>query len=101
MRDVFFVTLVSIMCLIGVTAIAFGLNAAGLLYMPFMVHQQTKIIRASNGYITAQQQLLRQLKSDYAAAGPEQQAAIRRQMSETADLIPDDVQPDIAAFLGR
>lgn len=86
--------------ILAMAGIGFGLDYAGLLYMPWRIHQETRIVRASNGYITAQQEMLRQFRLDYDAAGPEQRAGILRQMREIADRIPNDVQPDIAAFLG-
>lgn len=83
------------------TAVGLVPQGVWLLWMPFQVHQETRIIRNSNGYITSQQEMLRTLRSDYDGASLGQQAAIRRQMNEIADLIPNDLQPDIRAFLGR
>jgi hypothetical protein len=99
MRDYFTILGAGLFGLLAVGVVFFGLNAAGLLYMPFVVHQQTRIVHASQGYIESQQQMLRQWRGDFEAAQPAQKAAIIRQMRETADLIPNDVQPDIASFL--
>jgi hypothetical protein len=81
--------------------VSIGLNAAGLLYLPFMYHQQTAIVHASQGYIDAQRQQLRAFKSDYDTATTDfQRAADIRQMRELADLLPPEyIQPDVAALL--
>ena len=85
--------------MVTVGGVGFLLNGVGLLALPYVVQRQTRVVHASQGYIEAQQQLLRQYRASYDAAGPEQRAALLLQMRETADLIPQDVQPDISAFL--
>jgi len=91
--------------LFGLVLLGSSLNIFGegiyLAWLPWRTHFETKIVRNSNGYITAQQEMLRSLRADFDGAAIEQKAGIRRQMSEIADLIPNDVQPDIATFLGR
>lgn len=73
---------------------------AGLFYLPWEIQMQTQMIRASNSYVTTQQAALRQLRAGYEdASTAAQRAATVRQMREIADLIPGNVQPDIAAFL--
>jgi len=95
----FFLTLILGTTLItGVVAVA--ARAFDLAWFPWEVKMKTGMIRASNSYVTTQQTALRQLRVDYEdAATNGQRAAISRQMHEIADLIPDDVQPDIASFL--
>lgn len=87
--------------LMGVIGV--GLNAAGLLYLPFSYHQQTRIVHNSQGYIDSTRQQLRAFKVDYDVASNEtQKSADLRQMQELADqLQPYDIQPDIASLLGR
>lgn len=71
-----------------------------LAWFPWEVKMKTGMIRASNSYLTTQQSALRELRSDYEGAATDaQRAAIARQMHQLADLIPADVQPDIAGFL--
>lgn len=83
--------------------VGIGLDAAGLLYLPFAYHQQTVIVHNSQGYIDAQRDQLRAFKADYDTATNEtDKAAALRQMQELADhLNRSDIQPDIAALLGR
>ena len=71
-----------------------------LAWFPWQIKMQTRMIRASNSYVTTQQAALRQFLSSYEDAVTDgQKAAIVRQMREIADLIPGDVQPDIRNFL--
>ena len=75
-------------------------RAFDLAWFPWQIRQQTGMIRASNSYVTTQQTALRQLRTDYEGAATDgQKAAIKAQMTQIADLIPGDVQPDIRAFL--
>jgi hypothetical protein len=77
-------------------------RAFDLAWFPWEVKMKTGMIRASNSYITTQQTMLRQFRTDYESATTDgQRAAIVSQMRATADLIPGDVQPDIAAFLSQ
>jgi hypothetical protein len=103
MRELVGVATIWVVCVIIAIGIWFGAATAGLVWMPFYVQQQTKIVRASNGYITAQQEELRNLDSHYFDPNvtPDQKKAIIHQMQETADLIPGNVQPDIADFLAQ
>ena len=73
---------------------------AGLFWFPWEIRMKTDMIRASNSYVTTQQTALRQFRASYEDATTDgQRAAIVRQMRELADLIPNDVQPDIRSFL--
>lgn len=90
--------------IIGITVI--GGVASGIGYLasqatkPLTAIIDTSVTRNSNGYITAQQQALRMLRTGVEdATTPNQTAALVRQMREIADLIPGYVQPDIATFL--
>ena len=75
-------------------------RAFNLAWFPWEIKMQTGMIRNSNSYITTQQTALRQFRASYEDAGTDaQRLAIARQMHEIADLIPNDVQPDIASFL--
>jgi hypothetical protein len=75
-------------------------RAFNLAWFPWEVQMKTRMIRASNSYITTQQAALRQLRTGYEDADTDgQRAAAVRQMREIADTIPGDVQPDIATFL--
>lgn len=95
------------------------------LVMPYFIHQETKIVRASNSYITAQQEALRSFKADYdkielyklntaankanhkttveddnlLAGYSNQQEGIILQMKQLAQLIPDNVPPDIQTLI--
>lgn len=93
-----FIGLVILLMLLGGAATLIS-RVFNLAWLPWQMQMETNITRSSNGYVTAQQEFLRQLRTDYDAAAPDQKRAIRRQMTETADKIPDNVQPDIAAFL--
>jgi hypothetical protein len=95
-RDSIFYSVVILLCLIVIVG---GLQFAGLIALPFVTHQQTLILRNSNGYITAQQQALRVFMHDYDTASGGQRELIVQQMKEIADLIPTDVQPDVREFL--
>jgi Tfp pilus assembly protein PilN len=90
------------------------LGGFGLVTSPWVQNQQTKITRATNSYITTEQEALRDMKSSYDAievkltlikdpdtveAFRAQEKGIIRQMKQEADLIPNDVQPDIRQFL--
>ncbi len=89
---------VAILLLSSVVAIV-G-NAYDLAWMPFRVNMQTRIVRNSNGYITAQQEALRQFAMDETRATGSQKRAIIRQMCEIKDRIPVDfVAPDINQLL--
>lgn len=90
--------LVCIMLLGGLATIVS--RAFDLAWFPWQVKMQTGMIRNSNSYITTQQSALREFRSSFDdASTPGQRNSIVRQMHEIADLIPDDVQPDIRAFL--
>lgn len=76
-------------------------RAFNLFWFPWEVKMKTEMIRSSNSYVTTQQAALRQLYASYLDTDSmPNRMAIKRQMREIADLIPDDVQPDIRAFLG-
>ena len=75
-------------------------RAFDLMWFPWEMKMKTGMIRNSNSYVTTQQAALRELRSGYEDATTDgQRAGAVRQMREIADTIPDDVQPDIAAFL--
>jgi hypothetical protein len=99
LREVRDIILYSILILVCLLIILGGLQAVGLIALPFVTHQQTMIFRQSNGYITAQQTALRSFMHDYEGASTGQKAVILEQMREIADLIPSDVQPDVRTFL--
>ncbi len=87
-----------IMLLGGVAAVTS--RAFDLAWFPWDVKMRTGMIRASNSYVTTQQNALRTLRSGYEDASTDgQRAAAIRQMREIADTIPQDVQPDIRSFL--
>jgi hypothetical protein len=95
----FFGLIISLMLLTGAATVVS--RAFDLAWFPWQVKMQTGMIRNSNSYITTQQSALRQMRSDYEDAQSDgQRAAIVRQMHQIADLIPNDTQPDIRAFLG-
>lgn len=75
-------------------------RAFDLAWFPWEVKMKTGMIRASNSYITTQQAALRQFRMAYDDTDViGQKAGIVRQMHEISDTIPNDVQPDVAAFL--
>ena len=77
-------------------------RAFDLAWFPWQVKMQTGMIRNSNSYVTTQQEALRQFRTSYEDATTDaQRFAIARQMHEIADLIPDNVQTDIASFLSN
>jgi Tfp pilus assembly protein PilN len=101
-----------------VLAVLFGLglafNLIDLQFLGWRTNMETHITRQTNGYLTAHQQALREMKTqfddlernatgqndaDVLDALHSQERGIVRQMHEEADLIPNDVQPDIQAFL--
>jgi hypothetical protein len=91
---------------IGLLVIGTGASvvsrAFNLAWFPWEIKMQTGMIRASNSYVTTQQTALRQFRVAYDDAdAPGQKLSIARQMHELADLIPDDVQPDIRTFLSN
>ena len=93
-----------VLVIFGVVVGFFVLVACGrmfdLYWFPWEVHMKTEMIRNSNSYVTTQQTALRQLRSSYDdAMSVGQKNSIIRQMREIADLIPNDVQPDIRLFL--
>jgi hypothetical protein len=96
-----FVGIVVVLMLLGGAATVVS-RAFDLAWFPWEVKMKTGMIRASNSYVTTQQTALRQLRADYeGAATDNQRAAIVAQMRQIADLIPDDVQPDITSFLSQ
>lgn len=103
-----------------VVLLVIATSAIGWYVYPYFVGQETKVIRASNAYITTQQTALNdfkaeydrlevrkaQLKADDPAKNAEmiqaiegQQVGITNQMKQRATLIPDNVPSDIRAFL--
>ncbi len=92
-------------------------NLLGFIDLAFMgkrTNLETHITRQTNGYLTAHQEALRTFKgqwddlerqattttdADALDAIHSQERGISKQMHEEADLIPNDVQPDIQAFL--
>jgi Tfp pilus assembly protein PilN len=114
MRDFF----LGLSGLVLVLSILFGLglafNVIDLTFLGWRTNAETHIVRQTNGYLTAHQQALREMKAQYddlerqlrrtndadtLDAIHSQERGIARQMHEEADLIPNDVQPDIQAFL--
>lgn len=104
--------LIVIILVIGGLGILF--NVIDLSYLGWRTNAETHITRQTNGYLTAHQQALRTFKGQYddlarkeksttdadaLDAIHSQQRGIIKQMREEADLIPNDVQPDISAFL--
>ncbi len=88
-----------LLVLLGGAATIIG-NVYDLAWMPFRVNMQTRIVRNSNGYVTAQQEALRQFAMDETTAHGAQKLAIIRQMCEIKDKIPADyVAPDITQLL--
>jgi hypothetical protein len=98
--------------LVVATGVIFSLVGLGL--TPWQIRQETKIIRASNSYITSKQDALMTLKADYDRLGPEierakdpmlkealqgQRDGIVWAMRQEAAHIPDDVPPPVAALL--
>lgn len=98
--------------------LSLGGAAVNYLVMPLFVHQETKIIRQSNSYITSKQSALATFKADYdnlevrrlelqrdpanreiVAAVEGQQAGLIRQMQQEAQLIPNEVPDHIRQFL--
>jgi Tfp pilus assembly protein PilN len=94
-----------------VLALLLATSVVGYTVKPYFVRQDTRIIRQSNGYVTAHQQALETMRADYdglatrlaeigggnpqlADALRSQQAGLRRQMQAEAALIPDDVPGD-------
>jgi Tfp pilus assembly protein PilN len=85
-----------------------------LAFLGMRTNMETHITRQTNGYLTAHQTALREMKAQYddlerqakstndadtLDAIHSQERGIARQMHEEADLIPNDVQPDIQVFL--
>ena len=116
MRDMFTATGWVIWGFILLVAISAGLYFV----QPYFIAKETQTIRQSNAYVTSKQVALTTFKADYdrlevqlsslrhdgveknkdlisALEGQEQ--GIIRQMKQEAGLIPDQVQPDVRAFL--
>ncbi len=94
-----FIGLVVLLLLIGGGASIIS-RVFNLYWFPWEIKMQTGMIRNSNSYITTQQTALRQFRGAYETAETDgQRAAIIQQMHEIADLIPDNVQPDIQIWL--
>lgn len=85
-----------------------------LAFLGVRTNMETHITRQTNAYLTAHQTALREMKAQYddlerkakeindadvLGVIHSQERSIVRQMREEADLIPNDVQPDIQAFL--
>lgn len=104
--------------MILVLLVLFGLglafNLIDLQFLGWRTNMETHITRQTNGYLTAHQTALREMKAQYddlerqlttvndattVDALRSQERGIARQMHEEADLIPNDVQPDIQTFL--
>jgi Tfp pilus assembly protein PilN len=104
--------------LVVVLVVLFGLglafNVIDLSFLGWRTNAETHITRQTNAYLTNHQQALRTFKAQWddlerqAAANTDattldalrsQQRGIARQMHEEADLIPNDIQPDIQSFL--
>ena len=101
-----------------VLTVLFGLglafNLIDLQFLGWRTNAETHITRQTNAYLTAHQTALREMKAQYddldrqlggttdattVDALHSQERGIVRQMHEEADLIPNDVQQDIRAFL--
>ena len=102
MKDFF----TAIFAIIVTLSLLFGLgllfNLVDLQFLGWRTNMETHITRQTNAYLTAHQTALRELKSSYDALPADadaQKKGIIRQMREEADLIQNDVQPDISAFL--
>lgn len=94
-----FIGTIIVLVMIGGVVAVLG-NVYDLAWMPFRVNMQTRIVRNSNGYITAQQEALRQFAMDETTAHGDQKLAIIRQMCEIKDKIPAYfVAPDINQLL--
>ncbi len=77
-------------------------DSVQLAWMPYRVHQESRIVTNSQGYIAAQTQQLRMLQVQYLSPDtvPAQKAAIVNQMHGVADrLHGDDLPDDIRTFL--
>jgi hypothetical protein len=100
MREFFAVVAGFLLLVIFVVGIAVLGDFYDLWFLPYRQHMETQITRNSNGYVTAQQEALRQFRTDYDQAQTDgQKANIVQQMREIADKIPGLVQPDISAFV--
>jgi hypothetical protein len=97
-RGWFFGVVIGLVILGGVSTVIS--RAFDLAWFPWEVKMKTGMIRASNSYVTTQQEALRTLRSGYEDASTDgQRNALVRQMRVIADTIPGDVQPDIRSFL--
>lgn len=99
--------------LVGLAVIGMVITVGWYLLRPTLYNLDTQAIRQSNQYVTTQQTQLRQwhaawsrIDADIAAGktpepqGRAQQRAIVDQMRQAADTLqPDQVPPDIAAFI--
>jgi Tfp pilus assembly protein PilN len=91
-----------ILALFALVVLANLLGFVDLAFLGYRTNLETHITRQTNAYLTAHQTALRTMKANYDALPDDAEAqrkGIARQMHEEADLIPNDVQPDIAAFL--
>ena len=107
-----------IIWLVLILTVLFGLGVAfnliELQFLGYKTNLETHITRQTNGYLTAHQTALRTMKAQYDDLDRQthitndadaldainaQERGIVRQMREEADLIPNDVQPDIQVFL--
>lgn len=102
MKDFFIVLIGGIVFLVVIFVLGLAFNLVDLKFLGWRTNMETHITRQTNAYLTAHQQALRTMKASYDALPDDadaQRKGIARQMHEEADLIPNDVQPDIAAFL--
>ena len=75
-------------------------RAFDLAWLPFSAEMHTRIVRNSNGYITSQQESLRQFAMDEPFAKGPQRRAIIREMCEIKDRIGASyIAPDIRNLL--
>ena len=104
--------------MVVILVVLFGLGVAfnliSLQFLGYRTNLETHITRQTNAYLTAHQTALRTMKAQFDDLEREahttndadaldairsQERGIARQMHEEADLIPNDVQSDIQAFL--
>jgi Tfp pilus assembly protein PilN len=104
----------TVLILVVLFGLGLAFNLVDLTFLGWRTNLETHITRQTNAYLTAHQTALRTMNAQWddldrqAATTSDataldainsQKRGIAKQMHEEADLIPNDVQPDIQAFL--
>lgn len=114
MKDFFTLIAAGVFIILLLFGLGLALNLFNLQFLGYRTNLETHITRQTNAYLTSHQVALRTFKIQYDDLSVKekqitdvdqlevihsQEHGIIKQMHEEADLIPGDVQSDIAVFL--